>query len=199
MSAAGADNVDGSDDDNVSGNNIIFTVKDTKLCVPVVTLSARDNPKLSKLLSNGFERSVYWNEYKTKSENKNTKNEYRYFLKSNFVGVNRLFVLVYANQDDASKRFKTRRYYLPKGIIKNYNVIINGKNFYDQSIDSDIKRYEEIKKLTTGQGEDYTAGCLLDYNFIKNHYRLIAVDLSRQKELDADTKAIQQIEFVRQL
>ena len=190
LSTAGADNVDGSDDDNANGNNIIFTVKDTKLYVPVVTLSARDNPKLSKLLSKGFERSVYWNEYKTKSENKNTKSEYRYFLKSNFFGVNRLFVLVYANQDDASKRFKTRRYYLPKGIIKNYNVIINGKNFYDQSIDSDIKRYEEIKKLTTGQGEDYTAGCLLDYNFIKNHYRLIAVDLRRQKELDADTKAI---------
>ena len=62
---------------------------------------------------------------------------------------------------------------LPKGIIKNYNIIINGKNFYDQAIDSDIKRYEQITKLTTGQSEDYTAGCLLDYNYIKNHHRLI--------------------------
>ena len=60
---------------------------------------------------------------------KNTTNEYRYFLKSNFVGVNRLFVLVYANEDDDFKRFKTRRYYLPKRIIKNYNIIIIGKNF----------------------------------------------------------------------
>ena len=94
---------------------------------------------LSKLFSKGFERSVYWNEYKTKSENKNTINEYRYFFESNFVGVNRLFVLVYSNQDADSKRFKTRRYYLPKGIIKNYNVIINGKNFNDQAIDSDMK------------------------------------------------------------
>ena len=67
------------------------------------------------------------------------------------------------------------------------------------SIDSDTKRYEEIRKLTTGQGEDYTTGCLLDYDYIKNHYRLIAVDLSRQKELDADPKAIQEIEFVWQL
>ena len=67
------------------------------------------------------------------------------------------------------------------------------------SIDSDTKRYEEIRILTTGQGEDYTTGCLLDYDYIKNHYRLIAVDLSRQKELDADPKAIQQIEFVGQL
>ena len=75
-------------------------------------------------------------------------------------------------------------------------MIINGKNFYDQPIDSDIKQYEEIRKLTTGQGEDYTTGCLLDYEYIKNHYRLIAVDLSRQKELDADLKAIQQIELL---
>ena len=68
----------------------------------------------------------------------------------------KLFVLVYSNQNAVSKRFKTKRYYLPKGIIKNYNVIINGKDFYDQAIDSDIKRYKEIIKLTTGQGEDYT-------------------------------------------
>ena len=110
-----------------------------------------------------------------------TTNEFRYFLKSNFVGVNRLFVLVYLNQDDDSVRFKTLRYYLPKGIIKNYNVIINRKNFYDQPIDSDIKRYEETKKLTTGQGEDYTTGSLLDYEYIKNYYRSIAVNLSRKK------------------
>ena len=66
-----------------------------------------------------------------------------------------MFVLIYLNRDDDVKRFKPWRYYLPKGIIKNYNVIINGKNFYDQAIDSDIKRYEEIRKLTIGQGEDY--------------------------------------------
>ena len=60
-------------------------------------------------------------------------------------------------------------------------MIINAKNFYDQAIDFDIKRYEEIGKLTTGQGEDSTAGCLLDYDYMKNHYRLIAFDLSRQK------------------
>ena len=73
-------------------------------------------------------------------------------------------------------------YYLPKGVIKEYNVIISGKNFYDQPIDSDIKRYEEIK-LPTRKGEYYTTGCLLDYEYIKNHYRLIAVNLSRQKRI----------------
>ena len=78
------------DNANANSNNVIFTIKDIKLYVPVVTLSPNDNQKLSKLLSKGFERSVYWNGYKTKGENKDTTNEYRYFLKSNFIGVNRL-------------------------------------------------------------------------------------------------------------
>ena len=83
--------------------------------------------------------------------------------------------MVYSNRDDNSKRFKGRRYYLPKGIVKNYNLIINGKNFYDQPIDSDIKRYKEIRKLTIDQVEDYTSRSLFDYEYIKNHYILIAI------------------------
>ena len=90
-------------------------------------------------------------------------------------------MLVYLNRDNDVKRFKTQRYFLPKGIIKNCNVIINGKNFYDQQIDSDVKRYEKIRKLTIVQREDHTAVCLLDYDYIKNQYRLITVDLSREK------------------
>ena len=69
---------------------------------------------------------VYWNEYETKSENRNTANEFRYFFESNFVGVNILFVLVSWNQDNNAKRFKAKRYYLPKGVADNYNVIFNG-------------------------------------------------------------------------
>ena len=61
--------------------------------------------------------------------NKNTSNEYRHFLELNFVGVNRLFVLVYKNQDDDVKRFKARRYYIPKGIIDDFIIIINPKAF----------------------------------------------------------------------
>ena len=67
-------------------------------------------------------------------------NKCRYFLESNFVGVNRLFVLVYLNQENDSKRFKAKKYYVPKGVVYIYNVIINGRNFYDQANDSDIKR-----------------------------------------------------------
>ena len=136
LSAVGNENII---NDNDNANNIIFTIKDTKLYVAVVTLSGRYNQKLSKLLCKGFERAVYLNEYKTKSENKNTTNACRYFLESNLIGCNRLFVLVYLNRNSDSKRSETKNYYLPKGKIKNHNVIINGKNFYDQPIDSDIK------------------------------------------------------------
>ena len=170
-----------------------------KIICSVPTLSAKDNQKISKRLNKGFESSVYWCEYKAKIDIKNETNEFRYFLESNFVAVNRLFVLVYTDEGNHAIRLNAQIYYLPKGIIKNYNVIINGKNFYDQPIDSNIKRYEEIRKLTTRQGEDYTAGCLLDYDYIRNHYRWIAVDLSRKKELEGGPKAIQQIEFVGQL
>ena len=131
-----------------------------------------------------------------KSENKITTNENRHFLESNYVWVNRLFVLVYENQDSNSKTFRSWRHYLPKDIIKNYDIIVNGKNFFNQSLDSEIKQYNEIRKLTARQDEDDNAGCLWDYNCVKNHFRLIAVGLSKQKELDADPKAIQQIELL---
>ena len=184
---------------NADSNNVIFAIRDTKLYVPVVTLSVKGNQKLSERLSRKFEKSVYRNEYKAKSENKNTTNNYRYFLESNFVGVNGLFVLIYPNVANNAKRHSAKKYYLPRGRIKNYNVIINGKNFYDHPINFDIKWFEKIRKLTTGQGEDCTTGCLSDYQYIKNRYKLLAVHLSRPKELDADPKAIQQIEFVGQL
>ena len=104
----------GAEDAGANSNNTIFTIKDTKFYVPVITLSAKDNQKLWKLLSKGFERSVYWDEYKTKNKN-------IYFLESNFVRVDRLFISVYS---------KAKICYLPKSVIKNYNIIINGKNFY---------------------------------------------------------------------
>ena len=89
--------------------------------------------------------------------------------------------MVYSNQDCNGKRYKFRRYYLPKGVFKNYNVIINGKNFCDQPIDSDIKPYEETRKSTTGKGEDYNIECLLDYDYIKNRiYRLKKMVIQKQ-------------------
>ena len=104
-----------NDNANADSNNAIFTIRDTKL---YVTVSVQDNQKLSKLHSKEFETSVYWTEYKTESANENTTNKYRYFIESDFVGVNRLFVLISPNQDNTVKRFKGKKYYLPKNIVK---------------------------------------------------------------------------------
>ena len=179
----------GVENDNAHSNNLIFTIKDTKLYVPVVIASGKDNQNYQNLLAKDLKDQFIRTNVKRKYKNKNTTNEHRYFLES------RLFVLIYFNRDNDVKEFKAQ-IYLPKAIIKNYDVTINGKNFYDQPIDSDIKRYIEIRKATTGLGEDSTVGYLLDYEYIRNHFTLKAVDLNRQKELNPDSKAIQQIEFV---
>ena len=113
-----------------------------------------------------------------------------------FQGVNRLFVLAFENDD---QRISNKRYYLPNVEIKDYNVMIDGKNFFDQPIKNDKITYENIRKIATGQGDGYTTGCLLDYAYFKNYYKMIAIDLSKQQALDADPRAIQQINFTANL
>ena len=113
-------------------------------------------------------------------------------INPSFQGVNRLFVLSFENEND---RTSHSTYYLPKVEIKDYNVMIDGKNFFDQPINNMNKTYENIRKITTGQGGDYTTGCLLDYSYFKEFYKLIAIDLSKRQALDADPRAIQKINF----
>ena len=88
---------------------------------------------------------------------------------------------------------KYTKYYHPTEEIKDYNVIIDRRNFFDQPVKNDFKTNDNIRKIAIGRGDDYTTGCLLDYNYFKNHYKLIAIDLSKEQKLDADPKAIQQI------
>ena len=78
-------------------------------------------------------------------------------------------------------------------------MLIDGRSFYDQPINDLIKKYDEIRKIATGKGDNHATGCLLDYDCFKKNYQLIAVDLSKQRELDADPRAIQQIEFIGML
>ena len=98
------------------------------------------------------------------------------------------------NTNNRVLRNSQTKYFLPRVNITICNILIDGRN-YDQPISDLVKQYDEIRKSATGQGEDYTTGCLLDYQFFKGHYNLIAVDLSKQKESDADSRAIQQIKF----
>ena len=99
------------------------------------------------------------------------------------------------NRDNKVERDSHRKYFLPRVDITNYNVLIDSRNFYDQPTNNQIKKYDEIRKIATGKGDDYTTGCLLVYQYFKDHYQLIVVHLSKEKELDADPRAIQQIEF----
>ena len=175
----------------------VYIINYTKMCVPVVTLLKEDNKDFIEQQNKGFQRSIYWNEYKTKEINENADaNVFKYInLDPSSQGVNRLFVMAYNRVDGQPTRSGQRKHYLPRISLNKYNVIIDGRNFYDNPIESDIEKYREVKKVMIGKGEDYTTGSLLDYNCFYKHYKLVVADLSKQKELDADPRAIQQIEF----
>ena len=188
--------------DNAGGDNRekTFKITSTKLYVPVVTLSTKDNINLTKQLNEGFKRSVYWHEYKSKIETKTADNDNvtRFPLDASFQGANRLFVLSFDNTNNGDKkveRYSHRKCFFPRVDITHYNVLIDGRNFIDHPISDQIKKYHEIRKIVIGKRDDYLTGCLLDYQYFKNNYQLIAVALSKQKELDADPGAIRQIEF----
>ena len=91
------------------------------------------------------------------------------------------------------------KYFLPIVNITNYNVLTDPRNFCDQQINDQIKKYNEVRKVFTGKGDDHTTGFLLDYYYFLKHYQLIAVNLSKQKKLDADSRAIQRIELYGKL
>ena len=113
-------------------------------------------------------------------------------VEPSFQGVNRLFFLPFQNDD---QRISHTGPYLANVEIKNYNVMINGENSLDQPIKNNKVTYENIRKIATGQGDDYTTGYLLDCPYFKDSYKMIAIDLSKQQALDADPRAIQQINF----
>ena len=173
-----------------------FTITETNLYVLVVTLSTQDNAKLSPQLKSGFKRTISWNKYLPKPELLAQNANLNHLIEPSFQGVNRLFVLAFENDD---QRTSNKRYYIPNVEIKDYNVMIDGKNFFDQPVKNDKVTYENIRKIATGQGDDYTTGCLLDYIYFKNYLKMIAVDLSKQQALDANPKAIQQINFTANL
>ena len=168
-----------------------------------MTLWTEDNVRLSKLLREGFKRSVYWNKYKVIDNivvNINAGNEEKHIRKlidSSFQGIKRLFVLVYDNTAGGSQvsvdYFK--KYFLPRVKIENYNTEIDGRNFCDQPMNDAIKWYNKFTKRLTGQGDDYATGCLLDFAYFEKNYRVIAADLSKQKALGADSTAIEQTIF----
>ena len=104
-----------------------FTITETNLYVPVVTLSTQDNAKLLPQLKSGFKRTISWNKYLAKPELLAQNANLNHLIEPSFQGVNRLFVLAF--EDDA-QRISNKRYYIPNVEIKDYNVMIDGKNFF---------------------------------------------------------------------
>ena len=174
-----------------------FAITKTRLYVPVVTLSASDNSKFLQQLKSGFKRSVFWNEYLTKQDNVVAANRnYDFLIDPSFQGPNRLFVLPFSlpAAGTADPRLGTG-YYLPSENVTHYNVLINGKTFLDKPITEDTRKYNDLRKLTIGGGDDYTVGSLLDFKYVRDTYKVLGIDLSKQEELDADPRAIQQVNF----
>ena len=161
---------------NAANQNPTLTITETTLYVIVVTLSIQDNAKLLPQLKSGFKRAISWNKYLAKPELLPQNANLNHLTEPSFQGVNRLFVLEFENDE---QRTSNERYYIPNVEIKDDNVIIDGKNFFDQPIKDNKVTYENITKISTGQREDYTAGCLLDYTYFKNYYKMIAVGLSK--------------------
>ena len=122
----------------------LFKTTITKLYLPIVTVSTKGNVNLTKQLNEGFKRPVYWNEYKTKIDLKDLDNhettDIRFYLDASFQGVKRLFVLAFDDTNGANKveRKNQRKYFLPRVNLTNYNVLIDGRNFYDQPIKDQI-------------------------------------------------------------
>ena len=169
-----------------------FKIAETKLYVPVVTLSTQDNAKLLQQLKSGFKRTINWNQYESNIKTFAQNRCLNHLITPRFQGVNKLFVLSFENEED---RTSHSTYYLPKVEIKDYNVMTDRKNIFDKPINSMAKTFENIRKIVAGEGDDYTTSCLLDYFYFKDHYKMTAIDLSNQQALDADLRAIQKINF----
>ena len=156
-----------------------FTITETNLQVPVITLSTQDNVKLLSQLKSGFKRTISWNKYLPKPELLEQNEYLNQLIEPSFQGANRLFVLAFEHGNDNDQTISNKKYYIPNVEIKDYNGMIDGKNVFDQPVKNNKVTYENIINIATGKGDDCTTGYLLDYIYFKNYCKMTAVDLSR--------------------
>ena len=170
-----------------------FQIIDTKLHIPVATLSQENDKKRLEQLKSGFKRTVKWNKYRSQMTYQRNNNNLNYLTDPTFTRVNRLFVLSFERikennvKKDHSDSFSP--YYVPNVEIKYFEVLIEGKSFFDLPVKNE-EAYEKIIEMS--RNNDYTTGNLLDFAYFKENYRLIATDLSKQFKL----KDPQQINFL---
>ena len=188
----------------VNGNTTGATleIKECKLYVPVVTFSKDDEIKLLANLKSGFKREIIWNKYRSQMTMEEVNNSLNILVDPTFTNVNRLFVLAYEVEvDDRNNVIDNRqsfsKFYLPNIMVKDYNVIIDKLAFFDLPIKTEEEAYEKI--IDISRNNEYMTGNLLDYEYFKKHYKLIAIDLSKQQILQEKEDLIQQINFIGRL
>ena len=183
--------VDADADPDPSGGT--FKIIDTKLYAPVVTLSKENDIKLSEKLKLGFKKAIKWNKYRSQMTIQNNNNNLNYLIDPTFTNANRLFVLSFERIEENNVKKDHRdsfsHYYVLKVQIKDFNVLIGGKSFFDLPVKNE-EAYQNI--IDMYNSNDYTTGSLLDFAYYKENYRLIAIDLSKQTKL----KDPQQINFI---
>ena len=171
-----------------------FQIKDTKLYVPVVTLSKENDTMLSENLKSGFKKTIKWNKYRSQMTIQNNNNNLNYLIDPTFTSVNTLFVLSFERieENNVKKDYRDSfsHYYVPNIQIKDYNVLIDGKSFFNLPVKNEEEAYEKIIKMSNNV--DYTTGNLLDFAYFKENCRLIATDLSKQTKINDP----QQINFI---
>ena len=174
-----------------------FKLTDTKLYVPVVTLSKENEIKLLEKLKSGFKRIINWKKYRSKMSVHSNNNNLNYLIDPTFTNVNILFVLSFQRieEDDIKKdcREPFSHYYVRKVQIKDFNVLIDGKSFFDLPIKNEEEAYEKI--IDMSNNNDCMTGNLLDFAYYKENYKLIAIGLSKQTKI----KDPQQINFIGKL
>ena len=159
--------------------------------VLVVSLSNENDKNLLEQLRTEFKRTIKWNKYRSEMTNETKNNNLNYLI--DFTKINRLLALSFENEDD---RTSFSEYYVPNVQINDFNLLMDGKSFFDIPTKNDEETYEQIIEM--GRNNDYTTGNLLDYEYFSKHYKLIAIDLSKQIELEnPDLK--QQINFIGKL
>ena len=165
----------------VAPTGLEFKITDTKLYVPVVSLSKENDIKLLEQLKSGFKRTIKWNKYRSQMTVQPQNNNLNYLIDlPTFKNVNRLFVLWFTRDNAGDNRNSFSDYYEPGVEMKDFNVLIDGKSFFDLPVKNE-KVYQKIIEMSNNN--DYTTGNLLDFAYLKEHYKLIAIDLSKRTKL----------------
>ena len=177
----------------VAPAGIEFQIKDKKLYAPVVTLSKENDIKLLEQLKSVFKGTIKWNKYRFHMTVQPQNNNLNYLIDPTFTNVNRLFVLLFTRDNASDNRDSFSHYFVPNVEIKDFNVLIDGKSFFDLPVKSEEEAYE--KSIEMSRVNDYTTGNILDFGYFKENYRLLAIELSKQTKL----KDSQQINFIGEL